>query len=88
MQGVHSFDRVRKFLDELLGLPLESLNDRLKDIECDLYVLFKRLERIHSISDEFQTVDMSEDVYALMRMLEHKRLIKRFPLLSRAAGLL
>ena len=89
MATVDAFDRVAEFLDELEDMPLEILDVRLKDIEKDIFSLFKRVERLHSLSTDFQRVDLSEDIYALLRMLKNrKKVVKSFPLLSRAAGLL
>lgn len=88
MPKMDSWDRVRHFLDEMENLSLENINRKVREIEPDIYNLFKRLERLHSISSAYQQVDLSEDIYTLCRMLEHKKVVKRYPLLSRAAGLL
>lgn len=83
-----SFDRVSNFMEEIIDLTPEEIEKKVKKIEPDLYNLFKKVERIHSLSDDFQQVDLSEDMYTLLRMLERRKVIKRFPFLSRAAGLL
>lgn len=88
MAKVDTYDRVVKFLGDLEGMPLSALDGRLKQIEKDIFALFNRLERLHSLSDKFQGIDLSEDIYALVRMIkDSKKVVRRFPLLSRAAGL-
>lgn len=88
MASTDAFDNVAEFLDELEDMPLELLDTRLKDIEKDIFALFKRVERLHSLSPNFQRVDLSEDIYALLRMIKNrKKVVRSFPLLSRAAGL-
>jgi len=88
MTGGDSFDRVTKFLDKIGDLSPQEIEEQAREIEADIYNLFKRLERLHSLSEGFQQVDLSEDIYALLRMMEKRQVVKRFPLLSRAAGLL
>ena len=88
MAGGDSFDRVSKFLDKIGELSPQEIENQARRIESDIYELFKRLERLHSLSDGFQQVDLSEDIYALLRMMERQQMVRRFPLLSRAAGLL
>ena len=88
MTDIDALGRVRQFLDEIEHLPLEMINRKVQKIESEIYELFKRLERLHSLSDIYQPVDLSEDIYTLCRLLERKRIVKRYPLLSRAAGLL
>lgn len=88
MSGIDALDKVRQFLDKVEDMPLDVINLKVKEMEPYIYALFNRLERLQALSPEFQQVDMSEDIYALCRMLERKQLVKRYPLLSRAAGLL
>ena len=88
MAGGDSFDRVSKFLDKIGELSPQEIENQARRIESDIYELFKRLERLHSLSDGFQQVDLSEDIYALLRIMERQQVVRRFPLLSRAAGLL
>jgi len=88
MSGFDALDKVRQFLDKVEDMPLDVINLKVKEMEPYIYALFNRLERLQALSPEFQQVDMSEDIYALCRMLERKQLVKRYPLLSRAAGLL
>ena len=83
-----AIDRVKRFLNELKDLPLESLNGKLQKIEKDVYTLFKELKRLRSLDGAFQKVDLSEDIYGLSRLLERKKVIRTFTLLNRAAGLL
>jgi hypothetical protein len=88
MSGFDALDKVRQFLDKIEDMPLDVINIKVKEMETPIYELFNRLERLQALSPEFQQVDMSEDIYALCRMLERKQLVKKYPLLSRAAGLL
>ncbi|MBI4711890.1 MAG: hypothetical protein HY762_01085 [Planctomycetes bacterium] len=89
MNDKDAFDRVNKLLEELKDLPLESFHARLEDIEGDLKELFKRLEKIHSLSSKYESVDLSENIYALVRLMTRKKeTVRRFPLLFRAAGAL
>jgi len=88
MPKTDSWDRVRYFLDRMQNWSLETIQRKVREIEPDIYALFKRLERLHSISSVYQQIDLSEDIYTLCRMLEHKKIVKKYPLLSRAAGLL
>jgi len=88
MSSIDALDKVRRFLEDIEDTPLDIINLKVREMEPYIYELFNRLERIHALSPEFQRVDMSEDIYALCRMLERKQIVKRYPLLSRAAGLL
>ena len=85
---LHPYDRVANFMDRIIDMTPEQIEHNVKSIEPDIYNLFKSLEKVHSLSDSFQQVDLSEDIYTLVRMLERKKVIRRFPFLSRAAGLL
>ncbi|MEK7448121.1 MAG: hypothetical protein AAB019_01415 [Planctomycetota bacterium] len=87
MSDCVSYDRVKKFLDTIRVLSLEEIETNLKEIEKDIYVLFKKIEHLHAMNNRFQSVDLSEDIYGLVRMLNKEKTIKKFPLLSRAAGL-
>ena len=85
-----SFDRVHKLLEEMKDLPEESILARVQNIEKDIEVLFKKMEELHALSEEFRQVDLSDDVYYLFRLVsakKQKEVSRRFPLLSRAAGL-
>jgi len=82
------FDKVTKLLDEIMDLSPEEFEEGVRKIEPELYTLFKRIERLHTLSSEFQQIDLSEDVYTMLRMLERRKVTKLFPFLSRAAGLL
>lgn len=88
MPKMDSWNKVRHFMDNMENWSLETIQCKVREIEHDIYALFKRLERLHSISSVYQQIDLSEDIYTLCRMLEHKKIVKRYPLLSRAAGLL
>ncbi|MFA5793621.1 MAG: hypothetical protein WC980_00925 [Candidatus Brocadiia bacterium] len=87
-----SFDRVYKLLEEIRDLSEESIRARLQHLEKDIIVLFQKLEQLHTLSSDFAQVDLSEDVYYLVRLLaekeeKKKEVSRRFPLLSRAAGI-
>jgi outer membrane receptor for Fe3+-dicitrate len=85
-----SFDRVHKLLEEMKDLPEESILARVQSIEKDIEILFKKMEELHALSEEFRQVDLSDDVYYLFRLVsaqKQKEVSRRFPLLSRAAGL-
>lgn len=86
--GGDPFDQVTDLLDKIIDLSPEEFEQGVKKVEPALYSLFKRVERLHSLSDGFQQVDLSEDVYTMLRMLERRKVVKLFPFLSRAAGLL
>ncbi|MBI4833982.1 MAG: hypothetical protein HY811_04075 [Planctomycetes bacterium] len=88
VQSGEAFDTVAKFMEQIIDMTPEEIEKKVKAIEPELYTLFKQLERIHAVSDKFQQVDLSEDIYTLFRMLERRKVIKYFPFLSRAAGLL
>jgi hypothetical protein len=82
-----SFDRVKAFFEELPDLSPEAIESRVKEIENDIYILFSRLERLHTLYPESKQVDLSEDIYSLVRLLEHNKIKKQFPLLARAAAM-
>ncbi|MFH1228348.1 MAG: hypothetical protein V1701_10675 [Planctomycetota bacterium] len=87
-----SFDRVHKLLEEMKNLSEESIRARVQHLEKDITVLFQKLEQLHTLSADFAQVDLSEDVYYLFRLLaeeegKKKEVSRRFPLLSRAAGI-
>jgi predicted transcriptional regulator len=88
VQSGEAFDTVAKFMEQIIDLTPEEIEKKAKAVEPELYTLFRQLERLHAVSDKFQQVDLSEDVYTLLRMLERRKVIKYFPFLSRAAGLL
>jgi CBS-domain-containing membrane protein len=81
------FDKVSRLLDEIMDLSPEEFEEGVRRIEPDLYALFRRIERLHSLSQDFQQIDLSEDVYTMFRMLERKKVVRLFPFLSRAAGI-
>jgi hypothetical protein len=87
MDKMASFDRVHAFLEELPNLPVNVIESRVKEIENDIYILFSRLERLHTLYPEFKQVDLSEDIYSLVRLLEHNKVKRQFPLLARAAAM-
>ncbi|MFH0888286.1 MAG: hypothetical protein V1871_03660 [Planctomycetota bacterium] len=87
MDKAVSFDRVHTFLEELPKLPVNVIESRVKEIENDIYILFSRLERLHTLYPELKQVDLSEDIYSLARMLKPEKVQKQFPLLARAAAM-
>ena len=87
MNDCAAYDRVKNFLDNIQNMSLLEIEKGLKKRENELYTLFKKLERMHAMDDRFQAVDLSEDIYGLVRLMNQKKTIKRFPLLSRAAGI-
>lgn len=82
-----AFDKVKTFLQESKTLPPEVVEARVKELEDDIYTLFRSLEKIRSKHPEFEELALSDDFYALVRMLEHSSVKKKFPLLARAAAM-
>ena len=87
MNNGKSLERVQKFLDEFKDLPVEVVESRVKEIENDIYTLFNQLEKLHAAHPEMKEIDLSEDIYSLVRMLQHEKVKKQYPLLARAAAL-
>ena len=87
MDNGKSFDRVQKFLDEFKDLPVTTVESRVREIENDIYNMFNQLEKLHAANQEMKEIDLSEDIYALVRMLQHEKVKKQYPLLARAAAL-
>jgi len=87
MDNGKSFDRVQKFLDEFKDLPVTTVESRVREIENDIYNMFNQLEKLHAAHPEMKEIDLSEDIYALVRMLQHEKVKKQYPLLARAAAL-
>jgi hypothetical protein len=87
MDKTASFDRVHTFLKELPNLPVNAIESRVKNIENDIFILFSRLERLHTLYPELKQVDLSDDIYSLTRMLKAERVKRQFPLLARAAAM-
>jgi hypothetical protein len=85
IQSGKAFDKVAKFIEQTMEMSTEEKEKKIKSIEPELYTLFNRLERLHAISDKFQQIDLSKDLYTLLRMIEHRKAVKYFPLLSRTA---
>jgi len=88
MDNGKAFDRVKAFMDDMENLSPEKIESRAKEIENEIYTLFNSLERLHSLYPEMSQLDMSDDIYSLVRMLEHKKVKRFFPLLARAAAML
>ena len=87
MDNGKSFDRVQKFLDEFKDLPVTTVESRVREIENDIYNMFNQLEKLHAAHPEMKEIDLSEDIYSLVRMLHHEKVKKQYPLLARAAAL-
>lgn len=87
MDSGKSFERVQKFLDQFKDMPIAVAESKVKEIEDDIYILFNQLEKLHAAHPEMKEIDLSEDIYALVRMLQHERVKKQYPLLARAAAL-
>lgn len=87
MDNGKSFDRVQKFLDEFKDMPVAVVESRVREIESDIYTMFNQLEKLHATHPEMKEIDLSEDIYALVRMLQHEKVKKQYPLLARAAAL-
>ncbi|MDI6732906.1 MAG: hypothetical protein QME51_02065 [Planctomycetota bacterium] len=83
-----AYERVRTFIESAENLPRDVVESRVKEIENDIYTLFNKLEKLHAEHPELKEIDLSEDFYTLVRMLESKRVIKKYPLLARAVALL
>jgi hypothetical protein len=80
-----SFDRVKRFLRDLdAGRVTEK---DVKQIEQDVYVVLGRLERVHRLGPQFENVELSPHMRRLLKLVGRKKLIMRFPLLSKAAAL-
>lgn len=86
MANGDAFDRVKRFLEEFKDLPTDAIESRVKNMETDIYTVFNKLEKLHSSYPEFKNVDLSEDIYSLVRMLNHRKISERYPLLARAAA--
>ena len=82
-----AFDRVKTFLQESKSLPAEVVEARVKEIEDDIFTLFRGIQQVRSKHPEVKDIDLSDDFYALVRMLEHSSVKKKFPLLARAAAM-
>ena len=86
MDNGKSFERVQKFIDEFKDMPVALVESRVKEIEKDIYTLFNQLEKLHAAHPEMKEIDLSEDIYSLVRMLHHEKVKKQYPLLARAAA--
>ena len=88
MANETAFERVQSFLHESKTWPSEVVATRVKDIEDDIYSLFRTLESLHNKYPELKPVELSPDFLALVRMLEHGKVKQQFPLLARLAAMI
>jgi len=87
MDNGTAYERVKNFIKEAEALPQEAVKTRVAEIENDIYTLFHSLEKIRSKYPEFKDLSFSDDLLALVRMLEHSKVKRQFPLLARAAAM-
>jgi len=65
-----SFTTVRNFLGGLNGR--KPTKEEVATISDDLEELYKRVEKVHSIAPELVGVEMSDDIYELLRLAGRK----------------
>lgn len=81
-----SFDIVRELLQEMSEGRLEIR--KLREGEADVFVILKRLEKVHALGRPYKSIELSEPMRQLIRALGVRKVARRFPFLSKAASLL